>query len=123
MRLVEALNLLDTQALGEPQTGNFTALAVFRFLLFHTWWTGEQYGWVADAWTAQEKIATAMGCHRNTVYKALGDLEEAKMITRRHRPAGQGKGRLPDAIFIDWVATYSSIGVRSVVCSAIASHS
>lgn len=104
MRLVTALKTLDTQASDSPQTGNFTELAVFRYLLTHTWWTSDdRYAWVDNAWTSQSKLAIHMGCTTKTVAKALASLEAAGLITRHRRSAGRGMGRLPDSIYIDWV--------------------
>src|ERR1700722_6083948 len=99
------MTVLDTQAVNNPDTSNFTALSVFRFLLIHTWWVkDERYGWVEDGWSSQAKLALGVGTSVRTVGKALKDLEEAGMIRREHRAAGRGMGRLPDRIEVTWLS-------------------
>lgn len=105
----DANKYFDEQALRFPATGNLVPLAAFRYLLLHTWWLeGEMYGWVTDGWTQQGKIASAMGTHKNTVSRALLQLEQESMITRRRRSAGRGNGRLPDEIYISWLDKYNT---------------
>lgn len=104
----QAHKRFDQQMLdNEPITGAIKETSLFRFLLSHTWWSGENYGWVTPDWTAQARIARVMGMSVVTVQRTLTSLEDEGFIKRHSQYGGRGVGRLPDQIEIVWLEKFN----------------
>lgn len=89
---MQARDRLDNQALAARQSGNFTQLSVFRFLMEHTWWKGDDYGWVNQRWVKHQNLAWGLGCSTKTVQRALLDLEKGGLIKRSEQ-----------GIYLSWI--------------------
>lgn len=79
----DAMRELEAQTEELGGDGEFTELAIFKHLMFHTWTgSGDGFGWVFPAYSNQGKIARTTGCSVQTVGRALRNLEAAGMVTR-----------------------------------------
>ena len=77
---------------------NPAARTVLLFLLSNAIYRDDQnYGQVIEAWCAQEDIAAVTGYSLSTVWRALGELERIKWITRSR---GGRKNHRPDRISV-----------------------
>jgi DNA-binding MarR family transcriptional regulator len=77
------------------------SLAIFRYLLSHTFFKGDAYGWVREDRCGVKTLVKMTGYSLNTVKRALVELEKAGLIRRYARPRASG-GRWPDEIYITW---------------------
>lgn len=106
----QARDAWDAELLADDSPASredLSAYAIFRVLLEHTMWkktdTHTGYGWVLDAYCPQETLGKLTGIsRRQTVGKALGVLEERKLIQRRARRDWNKPGSEADAIKITW---------------------
>jgi hypothetical protein len=82
------------------------SLAIFRYLLEHTFYKGRAYGFVNHDRCGVKTLMAYTNFSRNAVTNALTALEEARLIHRRPRPIGTG-GSNPDEITIAWPVFYA----------------
>jgi hypothetical protein len=105
-----AKNELDRRILdGIDVAGSGPALAIFRFLLSHTFYSGDSYGWVRDDRSGVDTIAKLTGYSVRTVKEHLQSLANVDLIRRHKRPKLTG-GRWPDRIFICWDYLHAESG-------------
>lgn len=106
-----AKNELDRHILddGIDVAGSGPALAIFRFLLSHTFYSGDGYGWVRDDRSSVDTIAKLTGYSVRTVKEHLQSLANVDLIRRYKRPKLTG-GRWPDRIFICWDYLHAESG-------------
>jgi hypothetical protein len=83
-----------------------SALAIFRYLLEHTFFTERSYGFVNYDVCGVDNLIAYTRYSKNTVKRALVDLEDARLIHRRPRPLAKG-GSNPDEITIIWAAFHA----------------
>ena len=76
-------------------------LGIFRFLLEHTFFSEDSYGFVNHKVCGADEIAKRTGFSVRAVGTHLRALQEARLIYRRPRPIGTG-GKNPDEITITW---------------------
>jgi hypothetical protein len=77
------------------------SLAIFRYLLEHTFYTERSYGFVNHKRCGVQTLMAYTNFSKNAVTNALTNLEQAHLIHRRPRPMGTG-GSNPDEITITW---------------------
>jgi hypothetical protein len=77
--------------------------AVFRYLLEHTMFSGENYGWVTESAVGNPVIARRTGLHENTVQKAVVALNALGLIESWGRPVFAG-GKRFDMVHVRWMA-------------------
>jgi hypothetical protein len=106
-----AKNELDRRILDDDidVAGSGPAIAIFRLLLSHAFYSGDSYGWVRDDRSSVDTIAKLTGYSIRTVKEHLQTLTNAGLIRRYKRPKLTG-GRWPDRIFIRWDYLHAESG-------------
>ena len=97
----DAKNELDRQIDEDDLSLTGPSAALFRYLLSHTFYKGDSYGWVRDDRSSVDTLAKQTGYGIRTVKDHLQSLQCIGMIKRYKRPKATG-GRWPDRIFISW---------------------
>ena len=104
----EARDELDRAILADefelpemPESRRAATLAIFRFLLSHTFYNEASYGLVNDKVCATDTIAKLTGYSLSTAKRSMAALADARVIHRQARPKWSG-GRAADEITIIW---------------------
>jgi hypothetical protein len=84
-----------------PESRRAAVLAIFRFLLSHTFYDGYSYGFVNRKVCGADTLVELTGFSLSTVKRSLTALVEARLIHRRPCPMSVG-GSNPDEIAIAW---------------------
>ena len=102
----DAKNALDRAVLARDIELSAPALAIFRFLLSHTFYTERSYGHVNHKVCGTENLMSLTGYSERSVKRAIHDLKAARLIHVRPRPKYSGGSNTAE-ISIIWAVFHA----------------